>query len=85
MGFTLSIFPLLSVIGMVYMRITQPNLPRPYKVKAYPLVAGIYICLTSVMIITALITQTKTSLFAIGVLLAGTAIYFIWRKIIHKE
>jgi APA family basic amino acid/polyamine antiporter len=80
MGFALSIFPLLAVIGMVYMRITQPNLPRPYKVKAYPLVAGIYILLTSVMMITSLIVWTKTSLFAIGVLVIGTVVYFVWKK-----
>ena len=80
MGFTLSVFPLLAVIGMVYMRIKQPDFPRPYKVKAYPLVAGIYICLTSAMMITALIMWTKTSLFAIGVLLLGTIVYFIWNK-----
>ena len=82
MGFSLSIFPLLAVIGMVYMRIKEPNLPRPYKVKAYPIVAGINICLTSIMLITALIVWTKTSLFAIGVLLAGAIIYFFWKKVI---
>ncbi len=80
MGFSLSIFPLITVIGLVYMRRKHPEIERPFKTPLYPLIPGIYILLTLVMVGAALSLWTVSSLFAIGMLAVGTGIFFIWRR-----
>jgi APA family basic amino acid/polyamine antiporter len=79
MGFSLGIFPLLAVIGMMMMRFKSPGLPRPFKTPLFPLVPLVYIILTTGMMTAALIMWTKTSLFAIGVLCLGIVVFFVWR------
>ncbi len=64
MGFALSVFPVMAVIGMMYMRFKQPDLPRPYRVPLYPYVPLLYIGLSVTMMIAALMTWTSTSLFS---------------------
>ena len=78
-GFSLGIFPLMAVIGMMVMRFKKPDIPRPFKSPLFPLVPIIYIVFTIGMMAASLILWTKTSLFAIGVLCLGIVIYFVWR------
>lgn len=80
MGFALSIFPLVSVIGMVYLRIKKPELNRPFRVPLFPIIPMIYILLMLGVIVTTLIEKTIPSLFAIGVVVLGIVIYFIREK-----
>lgn len=79
MGFSLGIFPLMAVIGMVVIRFKKPNMPRPFKTPLFPLIPAIYIVLTAGMMTASLLIWTKTSLFAVGILCLGIVIYFIWR------
>ncbi|MBM4311434.1 MAG: amino acid permease [Deltaproteobacteria bacterium] len=85
MGFALSVFPVMAVIGMMYMRFKQPGLPRPYRVPLYPYVPLLYIGLSVTMMAAALMTWTSTSLFSIGVLLAGIPVYFLWRFFVKQR
>lgn len=82
MGFALSIFPLMTVIGMVYTRITRPDLVRPFKVPLFPIIPLIYILLTMGIIVTTLIEKTIPSLFAIGAVLVGMVVFFLRKKFI---
>ena len=86
MGFALSIFPLMSVIGMMYLRYKRPDIPRPYRVPLFPVIPLIYIALTIVIMVATFILTTfydtdnqYSSLFAIGAVILGVIIYFIWR------
>jgi APA family basic amino acid/polyamine antiporter len=85
MGFSLGIFPLLTVIGMVYMRYKNPGMNRTYKVPFFPLVPAIYIILTLLMMIGSLFTWTKTSLIAIAVVMIGIPIFYIWQHIVKSK
>ncbi|HOO72498.1 MAG TPA: amino acid permease [Spirochaetota bacterium] len=80
MGFALNIFPLLAVVGLVYMRVKCPGLHRPYRVPLYPLVPLVYIVLSSVMMAAALVNWTATSFFALGAVALGVPVYFIWKR-----
>ncbi|HNW30639.1 MAG TPA: amino acid permease [Spirochaetota bacterium] len=84
MGFALSIFPLMTVIGMVYTRINKPELARPFRVPLFPLIPLIYITLMIAVIITTLIEKTVPSLFAIGVVSAGVVIFLIRSRIVKE-
>ncbi len=88
MGFALSIFPLMSVAGMMYLRYTRPDIPRPYRVPLFPVIPLVYIVLTAVIMATTFVlttfynTENKySSLFAIGAVVVGVMVYFIWRSL----
>lgn len=85
MGFALNIFPVLTVIGLMYTRHSQPELKRSYKVPLYPIVPIIYISLTVIMMIAALLNWTKTSLFAIAIVIVGIPIFYLWQWMINKN
>jgi basic amino acid/polyamine antiporter, APA family len=83
MGFALSIFPLLTVIGMVYTRIRKPDIVRPFRVPLFPVIPLIYISLTISIMATTLIEKTVPSMFAIGAVAVGIVIFFIRKKIMN--
>lgn len=80
MGFALNVFPVLAVIGLMVSRKRHPELKRPYTTPLYPLVPLIYIILSLIMMIAALMCWTVTSAFAIGVLLLGIPVYYLWQR-----
>lgn len=82
MGFALCMFPLMAVIGMVYMRIKEPNASRPFRVPLFPLIPAVYIILTLAIMVTTLIEKTIPSLFAIGAVALGVVIYFARKKLL---
>ncbi|RME93101.1 MAG: amino acid permease [Candidatus Hydrogenedentota bacterium] len=84
MSFALSIFPLLTVIGLFKLRKTEPNAERPYKVAGYPYVPLFFIIMNIFMMISSLIVWTKTSLTAIAVLLVGIPVFYLWRAFVAK-
>ncbi len=85
MGFALNIFPVLAVIGLMYIRRARPDLKRSYRIPLYPLVPLVYISLSTVMMIAALLSWTKTSLFAIAVVIMGIPAFYIRQRFIHKK
>ncbi|OHD68397.1 MAG: hypothetical protein A2W19_14360 [Spirochaetes bacterium RBG_16_49_21] len=90
MGFALSIFPLMSVIGMVYLRYKRPEIRRPYKVPLFPIIPLVYISLTVIIMAATFILTTfhasayrYSSLYAIGAVFAGIAAYYAWRVLLR--
>ncbi len=89
MGFSLSIFPLLTVFGLFYLRWKRPELNRPYKVPFYPLLPILYITLTILMMAGSLYRDIDTkgfaSFYSIGIVLLGSVIYYIWNYFVKKK
>ena len=79
MGFALNIFPVFSVAGLLWLRWRHPERERPYHVFGYPWVPLLFIVGTTAMMAAALMAWTETSKFAIGVVLAGIPVFYIWR------
>jgi APA family basic amino acid/polyamine antiporter len=46
-GFTLMLSSLLTVLGALRLRRTEPELPRPFRIPWYPWPAVVYLCLTA--------------------------------------
>jgi len=84
MGFALSIFPFLAVLGMVYWRYKNPEIHRPFKVPFFPVVPVIYLILSCCIMVTTLITETLPSLFALGVITVGIGVFFLWKKFLKE-
>jgi basic amino acid/polyamine antiporter, APA family len=49
-GITLSLFTCLTVIGMMRLRFSEPNLPRPFKTPLYPLTPILFLAANAWMI-----------------------------------
>jgi basic amino acid/polyamine antiporter, APA family len=85
MGFALGIFPVLTVIGLMYMRYKHPDMPRPFKVPLYPVVPIIFIVISLFMMTAGFIAWTSTSKFALMVILTGIPVFYIWRWVQNKR
>jgi APA family basic amino acid/polyamine antiporter len=79
-GFTLNLFTLLVVIGMMLNRRKKPDSDIVYRVRLYPVVPIIFILINSWIIIYGLIYRPMESLAGIGISLAGLIFYFIDRS-----
>ncbi|MBU6413767.1 MAG: amino acid permease [Planctomycetes bacterium] len=79
--FTMWIFYGLAAAAVVILRITQPNLPRPYRCWGYPVVPIVFVLVALAMTALAIYEDYQSTLPWIGVLLAGFPVYFVWRRL----
>ena len=79
-GFTLGLSTLLTVAGVVVLRIRQPELPRPYRVTAYPLPALVYLAITAWTLAYILKERPYEALMGLALIGAGAALYGISRR-----
>ncbi|MGD9157856.1 MAG: amino acid permease [Desulfobacteraceae bacterium] len=74
-GFTLSLFAMLTVIGLILLRMKNPGLERPYKTFGYPVTPVLFI-LSNLWIIVYSIKDNPSVLFyGGGTIVAGILIY----------
>jgi APA family basic amino acid/polyamine antiporter len=78
--FSLLLCSLLAVLGVIVLRATQPALPRPYRVWAYPLPPLAFAAVTIWMMIYLLRSNTTQSLAALVTMLVGFLLYFFTGK-----
>jgi APA family basic amino acid/polyamine antiporter len=79
-GFSLLVCALLTVLGVIVLRFTHPELARPYRVWAYPLPPIIFAAITSWMIIYLLRSQPTQSLSGVATVFVGLLLYYVARS-----
>jgi basic amino acid/polyamine antiporter, APA family len=78
--FALWIFYGLMVLGVIVLRRTQPDLPRPYRMWGYPLTPLLFLAVTVYFVGNTLWTRPGPSLAGLGLIATGVPVYFWWRK-----
>jgi APA family basic amino acid/polyamine antiporter len=78
--FSLLLCSLLTVVGLIVLRMKSPGLERPYRVRAYPLPPLLFAGVTTWMMIYLLRSHPTESLFGLGTMIAGLILYFIGRN-----
>jgi basic amino acid/polyamine antiporter, APA family len=78
--FNLLLCSLLTVLGVIVLRRTQPEIARPYRVWLYPLPPLIFAIITIWMMIYLLQSNPVESLSAVATLIAGFALYYFVEK-----
>jgi APA family basic amino acid/polyamine antiporter len=75
--FSLLACSFLAVLGVIKLRITRPDLPRPYRAWGYPVTPAIFLTVTAFMMY-YLVTQRPVQSF-IGVLMmvSGLVVYYL--------
>jgi APA family basic amino acid/polyamine antiporter len=66
--------------GVMVLRRTQPELPRPYKMWGYPVTPVLFLLVAVGFLGNMLVTRPGPSLAGLGLILAGIPVYFFWRR-----
>jgi len=77
-GFVGQLFMMLTVVGLIILRVREPNLPRPFRVPLYPVVPVVYIAILLWYLSNLLIARLMPSLVGIGIVAAGLPFYWYW-------
>lgn len=76
-GFTLSIFALLAVFGVIVHRVRFPKAVRPFKTWGYPITPLLYAAIIVWTLFFLMQTNTKESLYGLLTVLLGFVIFII--------
>jgi basic amino acid/polyamine antiporter, APA family len=69
-----------TVLGVIKLRITDPGLPRPYRVRGYPLTPTVFLLVTAFMMYYLLTERPLQSAFGTLIMISGLVIYAVFRK-----
>ena len=72
----LILFSALTVLGVIVLRIREPDLPRPYRTWGYPVTPVLFLIVSGIMIFYAVQSKPWESLAGLGTIVAGLVIYF---------
>jgi APA family basic amino acid/polyamine antiporter len=73
--FSLTLCSFLAVLGVIVLRRTAPDLPRPYRTWGYPVTPLVFLAVTAFMMYYLIIERPLQSFAGLGIMLAGLAIY----------
>ncbi len=75
--FSLQLCSFLAVLGVIVLRFTRPELPRPYKTWGYPITPLIFLAVSAWMMGHILLEKPMESLSGLATLLVGAVVYWI--------
>lgn len=70
----------LMVAGLIVLRQTRPDLPRPYRMWGYPVTPILFLAITAWFLINMLWTRPVPSLAGVALIATGVPVYFVWAK-----
>ena len=69
-----------TVLGVIKLRITRPDLPRPYRAWGYPVTPIIFLLVTLFMMYYLVVERPLQSFFGALIMISGLLIYVVFRK-----
>src|SRR5579863_7059589 len=79
--FSLAFCSFFTVLGLIKMRITHPELVRPYRAWGYPVTPLVFLCLTLFMMYYLVVNRPLQSLGGLGLMAVGLVIYYAFKLI----
>ncbi len=76
-AFVVVVFYVLTIIGIFVLRKKRPDIERPYKAFAYPVLPALYIILGLIFCVFLVIFKPEYTLWGLGIVLAGIPVYYI--------
>jgi basic amino acid/polyamine antiporter, APA family len=78
--FAIWIFFALGALALIRLRMTEPDLPRPYRVWAYPWTPLLFLIAALALTINLWLDQPIRSSVGLAVILAGLPCYYAWAR-----
>jgi APA family basic amino acid/polyamine antiporter len=78
--FSLLFCSFFTVLGVIKLRITRPDLPRPYRAWGYPVTPVVFLLMTGFMMYYLLTERPQHSFLSILIMISGLVIYAVFRK-----
>ena len=78
-GVGLALFSMLAVSSIYVLRVTRPDLPRPFRTPGYPVVPAVFLLATSLLTLAAFSQQPRESTYALLSILAGVPVFYAYR------
>ncbi len=69
-----------TVFGVIKLRITSPQLPRPYRAWGYPITPSVFLLVTAFMMYYLLTERPLQSFLGTLIMISGLLIYAVFRK-----
>ena len=73
--FALTLSSFLAVLAVIVLRITRPDMERPYRTWGYPVTPLVFLAVTAFMLIYLLIERPVQSLAGLALLTSGLIVY----------
>jgi APA family basic amino acid/polyamine antiporter len=80
-GTILALNSLLTVLGLLVLRVREPNLPRPFRLPWYPLPLVVYAVIVSWTLVYLVIERPVEVLWALGLIALGLMVYVVSAKL----
>jgi len=77
--FSLLACSFLAVAGVIKLRITRPDLPRPYRAWGYPVTPVVFLSVTAFMMYYLVTQRPVQSLIGVLIMASGLAVYYLSR------
>jgi basic amino acid/polyamine antiporter, APA family len=74
--FSLTFCSFFAVLGVIKMRITHPDLPRPYRAWGFPVTPVVFLSLTAFMMYYLVVNRPLQSLGSMALMAAGLLLYY---------
>jgi basic amino acid/polyamine antiporter, APA family len=78
--FSLLFCSFFTVLGVIKLRITRPDLPRPYRAWGYPVTPVVFLLVTLFMMYYLLTGRPLQSFLGLLIMISGLAIYAVFHK-----
>jgi APA family basic amino acid/polyamine antiporter len=78
--FSLTLCSFLAVLGVVVLRVTQPDLPRPYKVWGYPVTPLVFLGVTGFMMYYLFSERPWQSLASLALMVSGLLLFVLSKR-----
>jgi APA family basic amino acid/polyamine antiporter len=69
-----------TVLGVIKLRITRPDLPRPYRAWGYPVTPVVFLLVTAFMMFYLLVERPLQSFLSILIMISGLFIFAVFRR-----
>lgn len=84
-SFVLILFSTLTVLGVIILRIKEPNLKRPYKTWGYPVTPIVFVLANCWFMYRAYVFKPKETYIGIGIVIVGALVYLLVKSKVIKN
>jgi APA family basic amino acid/polyamine antiporter len=78
--FAAVLFYFLTAIALFRLRVSRPDVERPYKTLGYPWMPAVYLALTGAVMVNLLVEKPLYTWPGLLIVVIGIPVYFVWKR-----